>query len=295
MASTLVPTAKDRAALFPRPVAFQRGRGRTDVRRAGRRFALRPKHVVALFLAALGFFLGLHRLSLFLLTWEELEIRTVTVACAKPDLRETLERACRERRLGNLLVCDVEHVRAWLRAFTGVKDVRVRKVFPSALRVEVVPRVPFAYLQNDSLPLVDRDGVILEPAASGAILDRPLLIDRADFREGLTDKLALAAACLDSLPAEILALVAWLDLSDAQALALGLRDDPVRLVLAGPDIRDQLFTYQDRKAEWEERFGPLASVDLRLATRGLVTLEPLRPAQDPGTADEPSGHPKEAD
>ena len=52
MASTFVRAAKDRAALFPQPVAFQRGRGRADIRREVRRFALRPKHVAALFLAA---------------------------------------------------------------------------------------------------------------------------------------------------------------------------------------------------------------------------------------------------
>ncbi|MDH4198607.1 MAG: FtsQ-type POTRA domain-containing protein, partial [Candidatus Aminicenantes bacterium] len=220
MASTLVPAAKDRAALFPRAVAFQRGSGRTDVRRSVRRFALRPKHVVAIFLGALGFFLGLHRISLFLLTWDELEIRTVTVACAKPDLRETVERACRDRRMGNLLLCDVEHVRGWLGDFAGVKDARVRKVFPSSLRIEVVPRAPFVYLQRDGLWLVDREGVVLEPAPAGPILDRPLVTDAGDFREGLEEKLTLAAACLDSLPAETRALVAWLDLSDAQALAL---------------------------------------------------------------------------
>jgi cell division septal protein FtsQ len=294
VASTFVPAAKDRAALFPQPVAFQRGSGRADVRRQVRRFALRPKHVVGLFLAALGFFIGLHRLSLFLLTWDELEIRTVTVACGKPELRETLERACGERRLGNLLVCDVERVRGWLREFAGVKDARVRKAFPSALRIEVVPRAPYAYLQKDGLWLIDREGVALEPAPAGPILDRPLLKDAGDFREGLAEKLALAAACLDSLPAETRALVEWLDLSDAQALTLGLRDDPVRLVLAASDVREEMLTYLERKAEWEERFGPLNSVDLRLAARGLITIEPLQPAQDPGTAASPAGSPKEA-
>jgi len=294
VATTLLPAVKGQGALFPPAAAFQRGSGRTDVRRSVRRFALRPKHVVALFLAALGFFLGLHRLTLFLLTWDELEIRTVTVACAKPELREAVERACRERRLGNLVLCDVEHVRGWLRSFTGVKDARVRKFFPSGLRIEVVPRAPFAYVRRDGLWLIDREGAALEPAPAGPILDRPLLTDAGDFREGLEEKLALAAACLDSLPAETRALVAWLDVSDAQALALGFRDDPVRLLLAGPDVRDELATYLERKAEWEERFGPLNSVDLRLAARGLITIEPLAPAPDPGTAGEPAGLPKEA-
>ena len=294
MASTFVPAAKEQGVLFPQPVAFQRGSGRADVRRQTRRIALRPKHVLGLFLAALGFFVGVQRLSLFLLTWDELEIRTVTVACAKPGLRATLERACGERRLGNLLVCDVEHLRGWLRGFAGVKDARVRKAFPSSLRIEVVPRVPYAYLQKEGLWLVDREGFALEPAAAGAILDRPLLKDAGDFREGLAEKLALAAACLDSLPAETRALVEWLDLSEAQALALGLRDDPVRLVLAGPNIREEMGTYLERKAEWEGRFGPLNSVDLRLAARGLITLEPLHLAQDPGAAASPAGAPKEA-
>jgi cell division septal protein FtsQ len=294
VASTFVPAAKEQGVLFPQPVAFQRGSGRADVRRQTRRIALRPKHVLGLFLAALGFFVGVQRLSLFLLTWDELEIRTVTVACAKPGLRATLERACGERRLGNLLVCDVEHLRGWLRGFAGVKDARVRKAFPSALRIEVEPRAPYAYIQKDGLWLIDREGVALEPAPSEPVLDRPLLKDEGDFREGQAEKLALAAACLDSLPAETRALVEWLDLSDAQALVLGLRGDPVRLVLAGPDVRADLATYLERKAEWEERFGPLNSVDLRLAARGLITLEPLQPAQDPGAADSPAGAPKEA-
>ena len=53
-------------------------------------------------------------------------------------------------------------------------------------------------------------------------------------------------------------------------------------------------THQQIMRYMEERFGPLNSVDLRLAARGLITIEPRAPAQDPGTAGEPAGLPKEA-
>ncbi len=293
MASTFVPAARDRAAGLALEAAFQRGTGRAQVRRATRGSVLRPRHVAGLFLLAAAFFFGLHRLALFLFSWDGLRIRSVEVLCANEDLRREVADRLDSRPQGNLLLCDVGDVRRRLEAIPRVKTARVRKAYPSALRVEVESRSPYAYIERDGLVLVDRDGIELGRGAAETVLSHPLLRDGAGFREGFAEKLALAREALDSLPPDIRSLVEIVDLSYSRGLGLGFRGDPTRLVVSGPAVRGSVEEYLARKADWEARFGPLVSADLRLDGRAI--LRPAGPVVDPaasGPATEPA---KEAD
>lgn len=297
MASAFPLAARDRAAgPSPGPAVenvFQRGVGRASVRRAARGPVLRPQHVVGLFLLAAAFFFGLQRLALFLFSWDGLRIRSVEVLCADESLKREAVESLERRPLGNLLLCDVGDVRSRLEALPRVKTARVRKAYPSALRVEVEPRIPYAYLERDGLVLVDRDGIELGRQAAEPVLSYPLLADGAGFREDFAGKLVRARDALDRLPPEIRALVETVDLSDPRGLGLGLRGDPTRLVVSGPAVRGAVEEYLARKADWETRFGPLVSADLRLDGRAI--LRPADPVAGPvasGPAAEPA---KEAD
>ena len=297
MASTFLPLARTRAgAPAPGPAlenVFQRGTGGTRVRRAPRAAALRPRHVAGLFLLAAGFFFGLHRLALFLFTWDGLRIRNVEVVCQSEDLRRDVAAYLDRRPMGNLLLCDIGDVRRRLETLPWVKTARVRKAYPSALRVEVESRAPYAYIERNGPVLIDRDGVELGRGSAETVLSYPLLTDGLGFRQDYADKLALARASLESLPSAVRSLVEFVDLSDARGLGIGFRGDPTRLVVSGPDIRGPVEEYLARKADWEARFGLLETADLRLDGRAI--LRPVAPVGTPeasGPATEPV---KEAD
>lgn len=293
MASTFLPAARDRAGVPASGAVFQRGAGRAGVRRAPRGSALRPRHIAALFFLAAGFFLGLHQLALFLFSWEGLRVRSVEVVCSSDGLRREVASHLDWRPLGNLLLCDIDDVRRRLEALPWVKTASVRKAYPSALRVEVESRVPYAYIERDGLVLVDRDGIELGRGEDEIILSYPLIRDGGGPREGFPAKLALARACLESLSPEARSLVEVVDVTDSRGVGLEFRGDATRLIVSGPDIRDPVEEYLARKADWETRFGPLLRADLRLDGRAILRpADPVAGPEAPGAAMEPA---KEAD
>lgn len=277
-----------RAALAGRPLVFQRGE-RAQVAKAGRRRRkLGTVHVLALTALLAGFFLTVDRVYLFLITWDQLTVRTVELGCGRPPLRADLGRFLRERPLGNLLLCDISTLRRELRTHPWVRDVSVQKIFPSTLKIEVTERVPFALLERNGRALVDREGNILE-AASDASADwsLPVIRDEAGFRKGFPDKWESARASLEALTADERCRLLVLECSDDGRLTLQFRDDPVRLILDDSAVRDRAIRDRiDRfaacRADLERRLGPLEYADLRLPDR--IIVRPLGQADGPAAA-----------
>jgi hypothetical protein len=271
-----------RAALAGRPLVFQRG-DRAQVVKAGRRRRkLGAAHVLALTALLAGLFLAVDRVYLFLITWDQLTVRTVELGCERAPLRRDLERFLRERPLGNLLLCDISTLRRELRTHPWVRDASVQKVFPSTLKIEVTERIPFAVLERNGRALVDRDGNILEAAAADWAL--PVIRDEAEFREGFPRKWESARASLEALTADERRRLLVLECSDDGRLTLEFRDDPVRLVVDGEtvhdgSIRDRIDRFAACRADLEERCGPLEYADLRLPDR--IIVRPLGPADAP--------------
>ena len=165
-----------------------------------RRRVLRLKHVLLLFALQAGFFLAVREAYLFLITWEELAIQKVEVICAKDNLRRTLENHFAVPRLGNILLCDLQALRADIRRLAWVKDVSIQKVFPSSLRISIVERTPFALLERDGLRLADEEGRALERVYSLEEYDLPVVSDENGFAAGFFEKWETAGRCLKSLP-----------------------------------------------------------------------------------------------
>jgi len=56
----------------------------------------------------------------------------------------------------------LNYLRTILNRLPGVKDVRLEKILPSALKVEALPRIPKLYIHRGSYQLVDEEGEIPE-------------------------------------------------------------------------------------------------------------------------------------
>jgi cell division septal protein FtsQ len=270
------------------PLIFQRGDGALRGRPAPRRATVRSKHVLGMFCVVAATFFAFARAYLFLISWDRLALRSVEVVCARPSLKRDLDRAFAGQRLGNILLCDINGLRAQLRSFPWVQEARIRKVFPSALRVEIEERVPRALLERYVPTLVDTAGVELGAPMTPEESALPVLADREGFRNGRADKLRLAWDCLDGLPAEEKAAVSRLDLSDLGTVELVFRDDPVRVRLGGREFAAKLSLFRERRAEWEAALGTLEAIDLRFDDRVYIKN------RGPEGPDVPAGPEKEA-
>jgi cell division protein FtsQ len=278
MATTVGELGRERKRpLFARrPFLRQDGKA-LAVRKHRRHRTLRVRHIVLLLALQAAFFLAFREAYLFLITWDELAIRKVTVVCAKDNLRRTLESYFAVPRLGNILLCDLEAVRAQVRGLAWVKDASVQKVFPSSLRITVVERAPFALLERGGLHLADGEGHPLEPANSPEEYGLPVISDETGFASGFADKWQDASRCLSSLPPAEKNRLLEIRTSDYGTLELVFKDDPVRIVVSAAAGAAELAAFRSRRADWEGRFGPLALVDMSYDSR--VYLRPAEPAE----------------
>jgi hypothetical protein len=264
--------------LFARRLFFGPGPGPLAVKKGRHRRVLRARHVVLMLALQAGLFVAVREAYLFLITWDELTIRKVTVVCAKPGLRRALESFYAGPRLGNILLCDLEAVRAQVRRLAWVKDASVQKDFPSGLRIAVVERSPFALLERDGLVLADEDGHVLEKVFSRDEYPLPVIADETGFASGFFEKWESARRCLESLPAAEKGRLLAIRTSDFGTLELAFRDDPVKVILSAASPAAGLAAFRARRAEWEGRFGPLATVDMSFD--GRAYLRPAPPAGD---------------
>jgi cell division septal protein FtsQ len=266
-----------RTTLAGRPLLFRRGHRSRE--RGRKRLTLRVSHVLAMFALLAGFFIILDKAYLFLLSWDRLMVRTIELDCRRQALRESLGSYLQSRPLGNILFCDISALQGEIRAFAWVKGVRVRKVLPATLKIDIAERTPFAVLEKGGLALVDEDGVVLETPPSGSEGPLPVVRDEGSFRDRFAEKWRAASSCLKSLsPAERNRLAA-LECSDNGRMTLEFRDDPVRLIVDGTDVRAKLDLFAASRASLEAEFGALEYADLRID--GRIIIRPLDEAAGP--------------
>jgi hypothetical protein len=264
--------------LFARRLSLRPGEKTLALRKNRRRRVLRTPHILALLALQAVFFLAFRAGYLFLITWDELTIRKVTVVCAKPNLKQALDNYFAAPRFGNILLCDLEAVRAQVRRLAWVKDASVQKVFPSGLRISVVERTPFALLEREGLRLADEEGHVLEPVYALEEFELPVISDEAGFASDFTEKWEAAGRCYKSLPQPERSRLTGIRCSDYGTLELAFKDDPVRIVVGWASPAQDLAAFRAGRAEWEERFGPLALANMSFD--GRVYLRPAAPAGD---------------
>jgi len=95
----------------------------------------------------------------------------------------------------------LQPVKKSLQSHPYVKQVSLGKKFPNTVRIDIVERVPFAYISLDKVMLVDKEGCILPKLAGRTLFeDLPVItgISCADYRAGeiLHDERILRAAAM---------------------------------------------------------------------------------------------------
>ncbi len=259
--------------LVARPSVFQRGERALSLRKNRRRRTIRTAHILTLVLVFAGFFLAFQKAYVFLISWEELAIRTVRIRCGYAPLGDTMGRLFDGRRLGNILLFDIGALQRSLRTIPWVKEARVRKVFPSSIVVEVQERKPFAILDSGGFFLTDEDGTVLEKLTS--IQEWPLPVVRMESARGAgrAELWEAARSILMNLPSAERKRLESLTCSEYGEMSLRFMDDPVRIIVDGEAIAPKLSLFRNLRPGWESRFGPLSSADLRFSDR--VILRPF--------------------
>jgi cell division septal protein FtsQ len=274
MAVNLNPVLKYRPqSVFTESMQFKRKKEKTKTKKIQRRIRLRPKHILLIYILVAGFFFAFQRVYLFLISWEELHIDTVEVTCAHPGILASAERFLHDKKLGNILLFNINHLRNFLKSYRWIEDVRVRKIFPSTLKIEIKERIPAAVISNDSLILIDRHGVHLDKIPSLDGWQIPLFVDDGSFKTEVEEKLNLAWECLDSLAPAERERVQTLDLSEYKNVKMKLKDSSSWLKMGHDQFSEKIKIYQHERADLE-KFGSLEYIDLRI--QGRIYFKPRK-------------------
>ncbi|MBM3296334.1 MAG: FtsQ-type POTRA domain-containing protein [Candidatus Aminicenantes bacterium] len=255
----------------PSAAAVQYRRGRRVPLKKRRRTTLRLWHVVLFVLLQAAVFTGLQRLCLFLFEWDHLRLSRVEVHPRTDPAAAGVEAEAARLLSTNLLLLDTERLATRIKLLPRVKSASIRKAFPGTLRVDITFRRPLAVLDRGALFLVDEEGVLLGTADAAAPASLPVLRDAGLFQEDYPVKIGLARICLERLPS-LRARVEEIDLTDPDCLALRLRGDPARLLLGGEAFEAKVALYLKQAGSWEEAYGSLETVDLRLPGRAVLRL-----------------------
>jgi len=261
--------------LIGRTDTYRRKKGEVETKKIQRKIRIRSGHILLAFLFWVGCFFGIQRLSLFLLTWEYLNIKEIDVTCQRMDVRRDVIHILGGRNLGNLLLVDIGRLQRELAGHRWIRQVHIRKKFPSTLVVEIEERTPAALLRKEKIYSIDRDGVLLEEIPADTDSGLPLLVDAGGFKEEYERKLELAWSCLSELDATQRKRIQELDVSEYGNLRLRFKGSPAWLKLGRDRFKEKIGLY-DRNIELLEAFGPLEYIDLRFGDRLI-----LKPASGP--------------
>jgi len=275
MAYNLSPTIRQRSHSYVyEPMQFQRGKGKIKRKKIQRKLRLRFMHILFTFLILGGIFYSVQRAYLFLIFWDKLDIQNVEIVSRMPEIKEEIHGFLEGKRLGNILLLDISLLQEKLTAHRWIKEVRVRKILPSTLKIEIKERTPVALLKQDHIYLIDEDGVFLEKIGQGEKVNLPLLIDSNKFQRDYEEKLNLAWECLHSLsPAEKEQLKV-LDLSEYENVVVQLKDNQTKLIMGCDRFQEKIRLYNRFQAKLE-KYGALEYIDLRIYDR--LYIKPKNP------------------
>jgi cell division septal protein FtsQ len=176
----------------------------------------------------------------------------------------------------NILRADFEDVRSRVRESPWVADVRLARVLPSTIRIDIVERTPMAVARHrQQLYLVDEHGVIIDefgpryaefdlPIVDGLLTSPARGVPAVDpARVRLTGRFLTSLGPHPDLRRRI----SQVDVSNARDLAALLEDDPAWLHLGDEAFAERLQAYLDLADTLHERLPGLDYVDLRFGER----------------------------
>ena len=253
---------------------YRRRGERIRPKKIQKKFKVKLIHILLAFLLLTGIFVLIQQTYLFLITWDNLNVRRIEIDSEKAGVKEEIAELLQDKKLGNILLVNIGNLQNMIERHRWVKNVCVRKIFPSSLRIEIRERIPVAVVKKKKDYLIDREGILLEETDLQDRRDLPLLIDSDDFENHYQEKLNLAWKCLDSLPAPERELIEVLDLSEYANVVVHLKGEEARLKLGHDQFPQKLKTFRQYQTKLEE-FEPLEYVDLRFEDR--LYLKPQKP------------------
>jgi len=273
--ATLNPPLKHRIlSTYGEPLEFKRGLEKVPVKKIQRKLNVRWKHIVLFFLVIAGFFLGLTKAYLYLINCDDFAVKKTEIVCRQEFIGRDIRTLLDASKFRNLLLLDIGRLQDRVEAHRWVKEARLRKVFPSTLKIEITEREPAAVLKTgESFLMIDRDGVWLEQLAAREDANLPLFLDSASFKDSYQAKLGLAWKCLDALSPDERLEVEALDLSEPESVSVYLLGQATRLILGGERFSERLSFIRSYKETMEGQNGPLEYVDLRFDDR--IIFKPL--------------------
>jgi cell division protein FtsQ len=271
----LNPSLKHRAlTAYGGPLEFKRGRARAPVKKVQRKLTVRSRHIVLLFIALGGFFFGLTKGYLYLVNCDDFAVNKIEVSCHRDFVGRDIRALLDASKFGNLLLLDIRALQDRIESHRWVKEARLRKVFPSSLKVELSEREPVALLKvGGSYLVIDEEGVGLERLAAREDADLPLLLDNSIFQNHYQEKISLAWRCLSALEPELRRELDALDLSVNHCVSAFLRGMTTRFILGDERFSERLSFIRSYLSELERQNGPLEYVDLRFDDR--IIFRPL--------------------
>lgn len=254
-----------------RSLQFQRGKGKVKLKKIQKKIRLKFKHIFFFFLFLGGIFYLVQRFYLFLISWDHLKVKQIEIVCNKPQGEEEIERFFDGRKLGNILLLDIGQLQEAFTDISWVKEVQVRKIFPSSLKINIKERRPFAILkkEEENLYLIDKDGVELEKIDSAEYRHFPLLIDSRYFKSDYEEKIKLAWECLNSFSPSEKEQIEALDLSDYGNVTVLLKKTQTKLILGSGRFGQKLKQFQSFGDKLSQ-YGALEYVDLRIEDRLFI-------------------------
>lgn len=254
---------------------------RREVRRASARRRRRTGGAVLLLLVVAAGAVGITRSPLFAITGVRVEGVSETEAQIVKD-------AAQVAKGQNLMSANLDEALARTKALPWVADAEVRRVPPSTVVIDVIPRKPVAILSGVAGQwLVDRSGVVIEEADGQALPQIDLSSDTIPVAGVPVDDpaahnaLALYAALPKDMRAALLAVEAIGPKTVRVQVALSELDEPagfgkgkttwVRMGAAG-DVGEQVMVLRALLGQRRDARDPVPSeIDVRVPGNPAVT------------------------
>lgn len=270
MASNLNPPLKQKLGPLLSQPYFRSETKKIKSNKIKRKIRLRPKHIILSFLIIGGLFFLVQQTYIFLITWEKLEVNKIEINSNKPDLKHSIQNSLTGRRLGNLLLLDIDRMQKAIKSYTWIKDVHIKKIFPSTVNIEITERTPIAVIKKEQHYLIDQDGILLQPVDPHEQKELPLITDENTFKSGFEDKFELALRCLKSLSPEQRAIIKIIDLSKYKCVSIKLSHVSPWLVLGDNDFSKKIQEYLDKRSYFA-KFGEIERINMRFTDRYILT------------------------
>lgn len=186
-------------------------------------------------------------------------------------------------RGSNILLADLDDLRASLEAHPWVRSATISKRLPNLLEVEVVEHQPVAALKTrERMAVISHYGEIIEDPA--AALEEPglKLVLSAVLEAGSAEEKAVITAALAAGQAVRSASPSWcrslerVEVVSPGHLRLSFLDLEFPLLVRTETALERVLLFDRLKHQVVERYAPLSHVDLRTSRR--IVLQPVEQA-----------------